>query len=489
MLLGQNALRIRICADVNPCSGGGSFDLPINWSCNADGTCEICPPVYFNLQWDEAQPVLAVNPATEYPPSFILCASPPQKIKVCFTNLGKGDFIANQLTITYNPIITYGAVTMSTDCGANYTPLSPPYSFPNQTMMQTSCLCFEIEFSVGCTSINPIPLPIVELSGTNYCGTPLSIATDFPDILLGTTQCDDCFTITKTVTPTCVQQNIENATYTVTVCNMSSGSNTSQLTVTDQFPNGFAWTGGQTFPIIINANALTAGQCNTYTFTGYFTSAGTVTNYATVTNQTTGTSMTASVGILVKSDCLPVATNANELGIGQAGQPTLLSTVFAALNSNTITQVYVFGDIVQDVNFTKSNTIFTFNPGVEWRINAGQLLTISNCTMEACTKMWRGINMLNSMGNGSYLRAFNCTIKDAQYAITPSTNCWAYLFGNNFLNNYISIYSPPNNLQIQSVTPWSLHFYQNTITSVATFVMGYQGQTPAPQFKSLQACL
>ncbi|MBK8722671.1 MAG: hypothetical protein IPL95_10495 [Saprospiraceae bacterium] len=100
--------------------------------------------------------------------------------------------------------------------------------------------------------------------------------------------------------------------------------------------------------------------------------------------------------------------------------------------------IYVTGILNFDGNISLSKKTFIMGSGAQIIMKSGKEIGFDKCTFVACDKMWKGINV----EGGSIMKMSGCTVKDAENAISLSTNSKfsndeTYL--NNFSNNYTCI--------------------------------------------------
>jgi hypothetical protein len=145
------------------------------------------------------------------------------------------------------------------------------------------------------------------------------------------------------------------------------------------------------------------------------------------------------------------------------GQRRLSQTTFWQQHPNGFNQpvcITVAGKLVIDIPYTFENVTFIMQPGAEIEVSTNipdNGLTLINCTLESCLRMWRGINVLR----GNQIIVDNCNIRDAEFAIklTESTNnaINSIIRNTTFNRNYIGIeargtvISISNSLQISII--------------------------------------
>lgn len=221
---------------------------------------------------------------------------------------------------------------------------------------------------------------IMTLSGHNYCGDPVS-ATDTSDAIFnwnGLSECNDCFTITKTANTTSINA-YDTITYTVTVT-ANNGSPQSVI-VSDLFPNNFTVIPPNPFPAYI---VLDAQGDSTFTVQGYFTVSNgcdSTWNVAMLSNATD--TITDSVCVQVNPPCFE--NNYEVIADSAYSSATYPNGV---ITNDTI---LLTGRFYIDADFSIINCVIITYPGSNIIVLGNATLTDSLNIYYSCTEMWKGI--------------------------------------------------------------------------------------------------
>ncbi|MFZ4474912.1 MAG: NosD domain-containing protein [Saprospiraceae bacterium] len=163
-----------------------------------------------------------------------------------------------------------------------------------------------------------------------------------------------------------------------------------------------------------------------------------------------------------------VGVNSNSVTLAsQSGIPVEIDLTSVCIEVN--------GRFIWD-NDAKLNACYLImNEGAEIVIPAGGDLGLTDCTLEGCEHMWRGI----TVEGGGWLRANDNHIYDAQYAIQARANASIIVTDNEFDRNYVGVYVPPgSNNQSQTVNEY--FFTGNHFTCTAALKTAFASQDPAP---------
>ncbi len=130
-----------------------------------------------------------------------------------------------------------------------------------------------------------------------------------------------------------------------------------------------------------------------------------------------------------------------EIGSG-AGVSTLAAAISAHLIASAAASTYtpqlicIKGTLaVQNLDYTFYTSSIRMGPDAEINISSNGTLTFDNTTVEACTDMWKHIEV---SGTGK-LKSYASTIKDGKEAFRIKTLAHVVVKGTDFINNRISI--------------------------------------------------
>ncbi|MFN0199889.1 MAG: T9SS type A sorting domain-containing protein, partial [Bacteroidia bacterium] len=181
--------------------------------------------------------------------------------------------------------------------------------------------------------------------------------------------------------------------------------------------------------------------------------------------------------------------NNNSATATDLAEPTSYDFVFnnphsdVVSNAQTLSGTIFIGDFTTFIAdgssatsvLTIQNADITLGEGAILTMKPGTSLTLSNCVLHGCDKMWDRI----LVPYGSTLLAENCTIQDAQYAVYPLTSTNIYpsavvtLQNNTFQNNLISVFSDVAFGDFPVFTNWAA----NTFEGTGTLLPPFTGQT------------
>ncbi len=144
--------------------------------------------------------------------------------------------------------------------------------------------------------------------------------------------------------------------------------------------------------------------------------------------------------VTVKCECCPDAN----IHVGdETDYPTLSSAVNAGIldpGSQWGEAIGVCGNFLMDINgYSFWDNDFLMAPGASITINVETnigLILNDFLPCDSLQQMWRHINILNQ----ATLQFLYNNVEGAQHAIIPEAGCTAIIEGNNFFNNYVSIY-------------------------------------------------
>ncbi len=92
-----------------------------------------------------------------------------------------------------------------------------------------------------------------------------------------------------------------------------------------------------------------------------------------------------------------------------------------------------------NASMTLTGNTFFIQEGLTWIVKNGVTLTLTNCTLQTCGNMWKGI----IVQDGGALVLNGTIIKDAEFAVNMLANGTLFSSGSSFVNNYIGIYYAP----------------------------------------------
>gem|GEM_PF-1228154 len=460
----QNGL---LCARYTDCVMPDlNFDLNWGWNCTPDYNSNCIHNFTEHLTVTPRMPNIQVSNVTPPLQPVTLCSN--NTFAVEFKNVDAGTAFPTMVWFGNNSTGFDPVSVTAINCANpnNGVPLTPNannefiishtdlhdlgYYAPSSTndgMKQGDCLRLEIAFTPTCQFGDMMQLPDVILSYNPFCNqnsAPVIYTVTAPglSVPISGTACTDCFKIEKWATPGSITNGIEEVTYEIVVCanNDPQGQQTYTVDLADNFPTGFAPTldpfNGQ--PITVNVPAT--GCVSTFA-SGYLNGDGC--NHAEMSY----TSSQSSV-LLQADTCVTVLPNCRD--VSDIVIDGFYTGDVAILDGMTINITGTF-TLPPNSQLTLSNNTIYMDPGAEIVLQSGAVLSMQNCHLLACTKMWKGITLTNAGGFGpvgqipigATLRMTDCIVEDAEYAVNIGDYCNAILTHNYFYNDYISVYYRP----------------------------------------------
>lgn len=496
----------KLCASYSPCTQPPTnFNVLMGWNC-APYTIPTSPPlcaqqIAGTLDLQNMPVNLVAEPNIIYPDEFTACDN--YTMTACFKSYEQGGVLPQVVSVNNgNTAIVINSITLRNCNGtgaagpfsgashqitlADLTALNINPTDPQHYMSQNECICVDVDFDINCVTDATLQLPSITLDCQTYCGNPYSASAPFPVSNLSTSHpslCTDCFTVTKTASPTDVVQDIETVTFTITVAqnnNPMGGPYTVDVTelypCTPEFivdaPDPF--NGGST-PVTLTFNAGDPPQ--TIMVFGHFTSnfpaPSVCTNTATLSN---GAVATADVNVLPNCSATSMFTIADPVDGIVKYTDVMNITAFQTATSYDVQGTFIIDVSTSFAGAPGNQKIFNMEPGSEIQVNPGVQLTMKYVDLQACSKMWRGISILNTGFIGGVFGAKSCNISDAEYGVYAPHLTTVSVLATTFVNCYVGIYVPPPPAQTlmnnTTVFVSNSYFY-----GTGTMAIPYQGQT------------
>ena len=105
--------------------------------------------------------------------------------------------------------------------------------------------------------------------------------------------------------------------------------------------------------------------------------------------------------------------------------------------------IVVKGAFVMDEKFTFNNCNFNFEPGAELIIEAPGLVLMIESNFQGCNQMWKGITV-SGQDQGNLFWMTGGSINDAYAGIEIMDQANMFVYGVDFNNNYMGVYSAPS---------------------------------------------
>ena len=128
--------------------------------------------------------------------------------------------------------------------------------------------------------------------------------------------------------------------------------------------------------------------------------------------------------------------------VNGTGAGTTISSIYPSTNSVSNTCLFVSGLLIIDKNFDFTSCHFFMSGASKIQvINNYKIGIFSNTTLQGCTQLWSGIQLINN----SYIVAKDSRIQDARYAINNEGSSGSnamFITNTKFYDNVIGIYAP-----------------------------------------------
>ncbi len=514
----------KVCAQYSPClSTPPPAQLTFNWgwNCTDDiATPNTCGNEFTDVTLDNNYPLVIADNSTQNNTAsggVILCDD--YSFGVNFVNTNSGDAIPHYISFISNaPFnISPGSVVIKRcdqPSNISYPQLQPDGTYlidladlqaqgilNDLTMGQGDCFRLEASFTPQCQFEGTFQMPEIQLAYYTFCDEQINPPTLFasapfdPVDIIGT-DCNNCFSITKTATPNLVISGTDEVTYTVSVC--SFNVNAQSANIWDDFPAGFnpttpspLWGTSLSTPLLISSagNATQPVCTNTYIIKGTFDIPGDATcNTAYLDydfNQSIDVSSQACID--VEPACRDMY---NYPGVYIISAPNnIYGNLIYDINFLNASEYVVEGQFIINVpNAYFSTQQFHMEAGSEIVVQPRASLWLYGTQLSSCCcKMWKGITLLNNAPegiSGSMLYTANykydqTNISDAENAVTVNDICIASINNTGFYNNYIGINMlPPHPLLTNKLISTSTLAVNGTLfTGTGSLMMPYMGQT------------
>lgn len=483
--VGGSITQATITAEYDPCTDPAEFDFIWGWNCTKETVyptmTDLCMEIESHHSINNKVARLVTNVASSVLPTDYTACEPAQHITACFKNITNAELKPTLATITVNPGVNLTVVPNSLSisaCGGSATyqiNQSGVISVTNGNgfMHNGDCFCIEFDVDIGC-NFGDLQLPTVTIQWDDYCGNSSSTVYNLPIIPPSPTQptlCTDCFMLTKTANPDPVIEDIELVHFNFIIASNNTTATSTNVYLGDNYP-----VGGITIPGI---DPFFGGLVQ-FNLTGQQTI--TLTNYVEGFLNTSGLNCNEAYLItcpnctLYSQVCVDVWANCSSQSnftIGPAG--ALYSSV--AANIAAATTIDVQGVLIIDQPANLTGKTFKMEPGTQILVDPSITLSLTNCDLNECSKMWKGVRLLNNIVTykGGILSMRGGSITGAEYAVKAPEFSTATLGTVRLENNYVGIYMPPP--QVSFLNTAAVSVGRCTFTGNGTMPLPYQGQT------------
>ncbi|MBL7914553.1 MAG: DUF11 domain-containing protein [Bacteroidia bacterium] len=233
-------------------------------------------------------------------------------------------------------------------------------------------------------------LPDFDLNVTSYCGDTIIRTYEFTDSLVwnGTSQCHDCFSITKTANTDTIAVG-DTITYAITISSNNVAS--WPVVITEVTPAGFVVT-DSIFPYV---NVPASGD-TTFYLQGYFTSTGNCpqtlnTAYLAYADFDSLNHVTSNVDSLSDTACVVVVHGCITDSTIIYQDSTFSDTLEA---SNDYLSIFIEGTFIVNSNISFNYCNIYMAPGSQILIYGHSNFNLYYTSIIACDTMWQGIRIL-----------------------------------------------------------------------------------------------
>jgi uncharacterized repeat protein (TIGR01451 family) len=445
-----------LCAVYDSCYGADTIPVSYGWNCNGyppplDTTLCYVNSTSINFSDASFDPSLV----QDEPDTIDLCD--PFFIRAEVHNSAAGSIYPFQLYLTgLNSSLIVDSVQF-TSCLLHDTATiigSPPYYITDSILNSIgitedstisyggtgNCFIALLYMRAGCAAAqnagDTIDLPHIHVMANTFCDSTIdmeeriihSVPLQFQSIYSGVSHCTDCFTITKTASPTTVAPG-DTVTFTIQVC--ANNGSPQHVNLAEFLPLSF-----DTISVgLPPSDTIPANGCNTYTVTGFFHSPGSCAinvNSVQLISDNGFDTLYASACVTVMDTCAAIADS------------TIADSTFSTSYGSGMNNVIVFiaGTFYVDSVFTFTNCTVYTNAGAQIIVMPAASLTLDSTVITGCSEMWRGITLLP---NAKKLAVVNHSmVRDADKGIDAHTKTYFYVSRSSIIDCVKGIYIEPN---------------------------------------------
>lgn len=280
----------------------------------------------------------------------------------------------------------------------------------------------------------------IELHGHDFCNSYFvkqSPTTGNNFHYNGISNCNNCFTLSKTVDKNPVNA-LDTVTYTIIVC--ANNGAAQSVILKDIIPASNFVVISNPLDSVFSTNIVAQG-CDTFLITGYF-------QYADNCPNTTDTARLVTFAYAVDTLETTLCNTVNEPCYSPS-YTFIADSTFASnyLPSYTYDTLIIEGRFYVDTNFTLNHCLVYAYPSANIIVtNANTTLTLDSTSIIGCSQMWRGIYLEDDQ---TTIKATRVVISDAENGIWARTNNFVFLEGcqiNNCLTGVKLLIPNPANL-------------------------------------------
>ena len=411
-------LKGTITTTITNCTGfPRNFDFLWGWTCEqpagpiAPSPSVLCDFNQSNVEVNFTPGVLSAKNYSFSASGYTACDEDPLTAIATFQNNSSSDLTLSNLTINIPSGSFVQAVLTGYDykCTGTITPIT---TFPLTVLHPGECLGIELEVVTNGCHFGLLEMPKVEITGTDFCSNNFSCINDLGFLSgSGTSECTDCYRITKTVSPSTAFVG-DPVTFTIVVEGNNSTA-TTNLQVQDNYPPDFIEAPNTTtWPVYINVPAI--GAAPPIIVSGAYNDIVSCVDVPGSTNTATISSTNQSASACVEVVCPDISSCDYFIW-----QDDITSGVFGNSN-NYKTCAYIDENVTLTVDnqLALNYLILYLGPGAQIVVSQSNKLTLNTCTLSSCPYMWRGIQLDPAAG----ISIIKSTIKDAERAIYATSD-------------------------------------------------------------------
>lgn len=421
--------------------------------------------------------------------TYTPCSTTPITLSAEFINMGATELVPLNLSINPlpgsivqligNPTILNNACQGVT--GPFYSVSSSGSNSWNITNSASSDFlsqgeCFTVQFQIttnGC-HFGPLDMPVVTVTGEDFCGNPFDCSNSIPPLLAsGSTNCTDCYSITKTATPGPAIVG-DPYIWNIEICanNVPPPPPAVDYTVdiNESYPTNF-------IPInpsgtSIQVNNIPAQGCTTITVLGAFDDVGECTTVINSVNLASNTAITSSA-------CVDVVCPSPDYDVSIDTDMNLSTSGITLPNASGLkirVEDYVTLTIDQNINFAHCE--FYMGSGSQIVVESQVMLSLDKSIISSCPYMWKGIHL----NHAAQLNVYDVTIRDAEHAIYAQHDAVIKLQDSRIYDCVIGVITEPsstNNLQTYFGTIYGTEFGKTGLILKKEYP-SYNGQPAQP---------
>jgi len=446
-LIVGGAITGQLCAAYDGCQGAAQVTINVGWNCNGfpnspfhpDSICVAHPYTYAISDGE----VVVSSIDKTHPGTYSLCQ--PFTVSAPFYSNQSGNiypqgFILDTLppglqvvSVVLKNCFSTAIDTLSVDSlNLNYYPISTSnlhsIGISDAALSLGECIRCEVTLLPGCEYAGQEVLPDIILDHISFCGVSDTTIANFVGGISwdGTSNCTDCFTLSKTAIQDTVYAG-DTTAFQILICGNNNASQS--VILTEILPSDFTLT--STVPYSVN---VPAQGCDTILVNGYFSTPGSCSDSSHI-NKVQIT--TAGSTILADTACMEVLEPCVAFSSFTIPDSAYASSYGSSISNTTF---FVSGIFFIDTSFTLNNCTVYTAAGAQIIVLPGDTLILNGTTIRGCLYMWQGVTLDTTAG----LTLLNASqIRDADKGVFAGYNSTVDMVGSDILDCVTGIYTPP----------------------------------------------